>query len=157
MPRSLPVALEARRHWTKRSCTACDTSWISTMLRCYSEHLSYCTDDGHLYDLMPIPFTAEAVEPCCRQDSQGTGHTGAENRHRKRFLLCSAGGGTERNRVYFGRSAKKPIATCSLDVNNIYVNSVNHRYDAIRVPAGPSRVSGLPTGISRGITMRLRT
>src|SRR5687768_1701813 len=27
----------------------------------YSEHLSYCTDDGHLYDLMPIPFTEEAV------------------------------------------------------------------------------------------------
>ena len=28
----------------------------------YSEHLSYCSDDkGHLYDLMPIPFTAEAI------------------------------------------------------------------------------------------------
>ena len=27
----------------------------------YSEHLSYCGDDGHLYDLMPIPFTEEAV------------------------------------------------------------------------------------------------
>ena len=30
-------------------------------IRAYSEHLSYCTDDGHLYDLMPIPFTEEAV------------------------------------------------------------------------------------------------
>jgi uncharacterized protein (UPF0276 family) len=30
-------------------------------IRVYTEHLSYCTDDGHLYDLMPIPFTAEAV------------------------------------------------------------------------------------------------
>src|SRR5687767_9964308 len=28
----------------------------------YSEHLSYCADDGQLYDLLPIPFTAEAVE-----------------------------------------------------------------------------------------------
>jgi uncharacterized protein (UPF0276 family) len=28
----------------------------------YSEHLSYCADDGHLYDLMPIPFTEEAVK-----------------------------------------------------------------------------------------------
>jgi len=27
----------------------------------YSEHLSYCGDDGQLYDLMPIPFTEEAV------------------------------------------------------------------------------------------------
>ena len=28
----------------------------------YTEHLSYCSDDGHLYDLMPIPFTAGAVQ-----------------------------------------------------------------------------------------------
>ena len=27
----------------------------------YSEHLSYCADDGQLYDLLPIPFTDEAV------------------------------------------------------------------------------------------------
>ncbi|MEE8119560.1 MAG: DUF692 family multinuclear iron-containing protein, partial [Gammaproteobacteria bacterium] len=31
-------------------------------IRFYSEHLSYCSDDGHLYDLMPIPFTEEAVD-----------------------------------------------------------------------------------------------
>ena len=31
-------------------------------IRYYSEHLSYCSDDGHLYDLLPIPFTAEAVQ-----------------------------------------------------------------------------------------------
>ena len=28
----------------------------------YTEHLSYCSDDGHLYDLLPIPFTEEAVK-----------------------------------------------------------------------------------------------
>ncbi len=28
----------------------------------YSEHLSYCADSGHLYDLMPIPFTEEAIK-----------------------------------------------------------------------------------------------
>jgi uncharacterized protein len=27
----------------------------------YSEHLSYTSDDGQLYDLMPIPFTDEAI------------------------------------------------------------------------------------------------
>ncbi|MEO1576618.1 MAG: DUF692 family multinuclear iron-containing protein, partial [Pseudomonadota bacterium] len=26
----------------------------------YTEHLSYCGDDGHLYDLLPIPFTDDA-------------------------------------------------------------------------------------------------
>ena len=28
----------------------------------YTEHLSYCADDGHLYDLMPNPFSEEAVK-----------------------------------------------------------------------------------------------
>src|SRR5688500_12448487 len=27
----------------------------------FSEHLSYCSDDGQLYDLLPLPFTEEAV------------------------------------------------------------------------------------------------
>lgn len=27
----------------------------------FSEHLSWCADEGHLYDLAPIPFTEEAV------------------------------------------------------------------------------------------------
>ncbi|MGL4564052.1 MAG: multinuclear nonheme iron-dependent oxidase, partial [Halioglobus sp.] len=27
----------------------------------YSEHLTYCAADGHLYDLLPLPFTGEAV------------------------------------------------------------------------------------------------
>src|SRR5436189_240780 len=30
-------------------------------IRLYSEHLSYCADEAHLYDLMPIPFTEDAV------------------------------------------------------------------------------------------------
>ena len=34
-----------------------DTHGIDT----YSEHLSACSDDGHLYDLVPLPFTGEAV------------------------------------------------------------------------------------------------
>jgi len=36
----------------------------------FSEHLSYCADDGHLYDLMPIPFTEEAVDYVARRIQQ---------------------------------------------------------------------------------------
>ena len=28
----------------------------------YTEHLSYCSDHGHLYDLLPLPPTEEAVK-----------------------------------------------------------------------------------------------
>ena len=31
-------------------------------IRYYSEHLSYCSGKGHMYDLMPIPFTEEAIK-----------------------------------------------------------------------------------------------
>ena len=31
-------------------------------IKIYTEHLTYCSDGGHLYDLMPIPFTEEAVD-----------------------------------------------------------------------------------------------
>ena len=49
--------------------TPIDTGFVSDVkdfldrfnIRFYSEHLSACSDDGHLYDLMPIPFTEEAV------------------------------------------------------------------------------------------------
>ncbi len=36
-------------------------------MRLYTEHLSYTTDDGQLYDLLPIPFTADAVQHVARR------------------------------------------------------------------------------------------
>ena len=36
--------------------------WICIRLLFYSEHLSYCADPkGQLYELMPLPFSEEAV------------------------------------------------------------------------------------------------
>jgi uncharacterized protein (UPF0276 family) len=39
-------------------------------INCYTEHLSYCSDSGHLYDLMPIPFTQQAVDYVAGRISQ---------------------------------------------------------------------------------------
>ena len=39
----------------------------------YSEHLSYCSDHGHLYDLLPLPFTAEAADLYGAANSAGSG------------------------------------------------------------------------------------
>ena len=97
----------------------------------YTEHLSYCSDDGHLYDLLPIPFTEEAV------------HYVAERIRRTQDIL-ERRIGVENASYYVGA----PVADMSelefvkavlteadcllhLDVNNIYVNSVNHRYDPV--------------------------
>ncbi|MEZ5465972.1 MAG: DUF692 domain-containing protein, partial [Lysobacteraceae bacterium] len=95
----------------------------------YSEHLSYCSDDGHLYDLMPIPFTEEAVE-----------HVSARIRRVQDVLERRI---AVENVSYYAApyqamseidfiNAVLERADCDLllDVNNIYVNSINHRYDA---------------------------
>lgn len=99
-------------------------------IRCYSEHLSYCSDDGHLYDLLPIPFTEDAV------------HYVAERIRRTQDILerpiavenvsYYAAPGKEMEEIEFVNAVLNE-AECELllDVNNIYVNSINHRYDAL--------------------------
>lgn len=104
----------------------------------YSEHLSWCSDGAHLYDLLPIPFTADAVK-----------HVAARIRRTQDIL--------GRRIAVENASFYTPLASelsepefllailaeadCDLllDVNNVYVNSVNHRYDPRafidRVPA----------------------
>jgi hypothetical protein len=95
----------------------------------YSEHLSYCGDEGHLYDLLPIPFTAEAV-------------TYVANRIRRVQDILERRIAIENVSFYAMPAPQMDEATfinavldeadCDLllDVNNIYVNSINHGYDA---------------------------
>jgi uncharacterized protein (UPF0276 family) len=95
----------------------------------YSEHLSFCSDDGHLYDLMPIPFTEESIDwvvPRIRRAQDILGRRMAiEN------VSSYATPGQEMSEIEFTTAVLKG-ADCDLllDVNNVYVNSVNHRYDA---------------------------
>ena len=95
----------------------------------YTEHLSYCSDDGHLYDLMPIPFTAEAVTYVAKRIRQTQDILG------QRIAVENASFYTgspidEMSELEFV-NAVVTEADCwlHLDVNNVYVNSVNHRYD----------------------------
>ncbi len=95
----------------------------------YSEHLSYCSDHAHLYDLAPIPFTEEAAR-----------YVGGRIRETQRALdrqilvenvSYYAAPGKRMEEIDFIRNALEE-ADCLmlLDVNNVYVNSVNHGYDA---------------------------
>ena len=98
-------------------------------VRCYSEHLSYCADDGHLYDLMPIPFTEEAVRYVAQRIIRTQEITG--RRIAIENVSYYAAPGQEMSEIDF-INAVLDEADCSLllDINNIYVNSINHRYDA---------------------------
>ena len=99
-------------------------------IRCYSEHLSYCTDDGHLYDLMPIPFTGEAVRHVAGRVRRV--QDVLERRIALENVSYYAAPGAELTEIEFVKAVLAE-ADCDLllDVNNIYVNSVNHRYDAL--------------------------
>ena len=102
---------------------------IDNNILCYSDHLSYCADEGHLYDLMPIPFTEDAV------------HHVAERIKRVQDIVEKplaienvsyyAAPGKEMEEIEF-ITAVLDEADCQLllDINNIYVNSINHQYDA---------------------------
>ena len=98
-------------------------------IRYYSEHLSYCSDDGHLYDLMPIPFTEEAV----RYVANRIRHVQSilEQRIAMENVSYYAAPGKQMEEIDF-LNAVLQEADCDLllDVNNIYVNSINHGYDA---------------------------
>jgi uncharacterized protein (UPF0276 family) len=117
--------------------TPLDTAFIEDLkqffklhnIRYYSEHLSYCSDDGHLYDLMPIPFTEEAVDYVA--DRIRRVQDILEQRIAIENVSYYAAPGKEMDEIDF-LSAILERADCEmlLDVNNIYVNSINHNYDA---------------------------
>ncbi|MEG0186682.1 MAG: DUF692 domain-containing protein, partial [Stenotrophomonas sp.] len=101
----------------------------------YSEHLSYCSDDGHLYDLLPIPFTEEAVHHTAAriarvQDILGR-RIAVEN---VSYYLAPHPAMDE---LAF-TTAVLAEADCDLllDVNNVFVNACNHGYDADTFIAG---------------------
>lgn len=95
----------------------------------YSEHLSYCSADGHLYDLLPIPFTDEAVRHVAGrirtvQDALGR-RIAVEN---VSYYAAPYRSLDEADFV----NAVVAEADCDLllDVNNVHVNAINHGYDA---------------------------
>jgi len=97
----------------------------------YSEHLTYCSDDGHLYDLLPIPFTEEAVHYVAARIRRVQDILQQEISMENASYYTPAPG-TEMSEIEFINAVLNE-ADCGLllDVNNIYVNSVNHDYDAI--------------------------
>jgi uncharacterized protein (UPF0276 family) len=111
-------------------------------IRLYSEHLSYCGDDGQLYDLMPIPFTEEAVRYVAErvrrvQDILGQ-RMALENVSYYAPLDSSMS-----EREFLLAVLDEADCDLMLDINNIVVNSINHRYDADEflraMPAGRIR------------------
>jgi uncharacterized protein (UPF0276 family) len=98
----------------------------------YTEHLSYTTDEGQLYDLLPIPFTHEAVRHVAgrirrAQDILET-RIAIENASFYVAAPISEMGEAE----FISAVLEEADCWLHLDVNNVYVNSVNFGYDPVR-------------------------
>ncbi len=96
----------------------------------YSEHLTYCAAEGHLYDLLPIPFTEEAVHYVAARVRQVQDILGAP------LALENASYYAQPHRdlseaQFIAAVVEESGCDLLLDVNNVYVNSVNHGYDPL--------------------------
>jgi uncharacterized protein (UPF0276 family) len=98
-------------------------------IRLYSEHLSSCGDDGQLYDLMPIPFSEEAVRHVARRVQR------VQDILEQRIALENVSfyapiDSSMSEREFLLAVLEESDCDLMLDINNIVVNSINHRYDA---------------------------
>ena len=99
-------------------------------IRMYSEHLSACSDDGQLYDLMPIPFTEEAVAYVAGRVRR------VQDILEQRIALENVSyyapiDTSMSERDFLLAVLEEADCDLMLDINNIVVNSINHRYDAL--------------------------
>jgi len=97
----------------------------------YTEHLSYTTDDGHLYDLLPIPFTAEAVRHVAARirRAQDILETRIAVENASYYVAAPISQMSEIE--FIGAVLDEADCWLHLDVNNVYVNSVNFGFDPV--------------------------
>jgi uncharacterized protein (UPF0276 family) len=98
-------------------------------IKAYSEHLSYCSNEGHMYDLMPIPFTEEAVHYVA--DRIRIVQDIIEQPLIIENVSAYAQPGKCMEEIDFLNAViNESDCRLLLDVNNVYVNSVNHGFNA---------------------------
>ena len=96
----------------------------------YSEHLSYTkTNNAHLYELLPIPFRSDAIDHVVKRIKQAQDYL--ERKIAIEIVSYYTPVAPEMKEYEFINAIVKE-ADCQLllDVNNVYVNSFNHNYDA---------------------------
>ena len=111
-----------------------------------SEHLSWSSVGGRFYnDLLPLPYTAEALALVCRHVDQTQDCLGRQLllENVSSYLQFTESDWPEWE--FIAEVARRTGCGILLDVNNIYVSSVNHGFDALRY------LRGIPTAHVREI------
>lgn len=100
----------------------------------YTEHLSYSTDgfkggQGYLYDLLPIPFTEEAVHYVAQRILQAQDILGQRIGIENASFYVAAPVSEMSESDFLNAVLEEADCMLHLDINNIYVNSVNFGFD----------------------------
>jgi len=101
----------------------------------YTEHLSYCSDHyhgrtGYLYDLLPIPFTEEAVQHVAGRIRQTQDMLGRQIAVENASFYAAAPIASMDEISFINAVLTEANCCLHLDINNVYVNSVNFGFDA---------------------------
>jgi len=97
----------------------------------YTEHLSYCSDHGHLYDLMPIPPTEEAVKYVAGRIRRVQDILEQKIAIENASYYVAAPIGEMDEPTFINAVLAEADCWLHLDVNNIYVNSINFKFDPV--------------------------
>lgn len=95
----------------------------------YSEHLSYCSANGHLYDLLPLPHTEEAVHYVAGRIAQ------VQDILERPLIIENVStylevDGQMSEAQFVAAVVSESNCALLLDVNNAFVNAHNHGFDA---------------------------
>jgi len=97
----------------------------------YTEHLSWSGDDGHLYDLLPIPLTEKAVKWTVDRISRAQDTLGMRIGIENASYYVARTGARMSEGEFIGAIVREADCLLHLDVNNIHVNSRNFGFDAL--------------------------
>ncbi len=97
----------------------------------YTEHLSWCSDDGHLYDLLPIPLTEDAVHWVAGRVRRAQDILGRQIALENPSYYLAPPGAEMSESEFIGAVLEEADCLLHLDVNNLYVNSRNFAFDPL--------------------------
>lgn len=96
----------------------------------YTEHLSFCSDAAHAYDLLPVPFTDEMVHYIARRIRQVQDFLGRRIAIENTSYYLQSPLNQMDELTFVNAVLQEADCDLQLDVNNVFVNSVNHGFDA---------------------------
>ncbi len=99
-------------------------------IKLYTEHLSWCSYKGHLYDLLPIPFTYESARWVASKVRQVQDILGMAISLENASYYFRPPGSDMEEADFIKMVINESGCNFHLDVNNIFVNSQNLGFDA---------------------------